>query len=72
MSAAADTFQIGQVAGELNGAPQRRQRRVDLESIAQYDDALGRVGALAAAIEAAELVVVEAASRGGHKSVSGC
>ena len=48
-------------------APERRKRLVDLESVAQLDDALDGVGAIANNVEAAELVVVEAADEGGTK-----
>ena len=70
VSAAADTFQIRQVWE--GSAPQRRQRLVDLQCIAQLDYAFGRVGAFAKVVEATELIAAETANRGVQKSVSGC
>ena len=68
VSAAADS--LSNSAGERGGTPEGHQRRVDLESIRQLDDALSRVSAAVLA-DAAELVTGEAAGRG-RASVSGC
>ena len=66
VSAAADTLPSEAQMGRAD-APERRKRLVDLESFAQLDDALSRVGAIAILVEAAEPVVVEAADEGGTK-----
>ena len=65
LSAAADTYQ----KASMCDAPDGLQRSIHLEHLADRDDALGSVGALAESGEPTKLVTAQAASKG-HKRES--
>ena len=54
----------------LGGGALERGHGTSLEPLAQLGDALGGVGAFSIAVDAAELVIAQAAK--GRRSVNGC